>query len=502
MTISHPGVLDRCHVARRLRFALVCGGMIISMASTGPANLRAADPPPAAATPVSYWKDVRPIFQAHCQGCHQPAKPSGAYVMTEFERLLAGGESGEAAIVPKDAEASDLLQQITPVDGKAAMPQNAPPLSELQLQQIRQWIAEGAVDDTPASARVRYDAEHPPEYPAAPVVTALQYSPDGKLLAVSGFHEVLLHDVATLTDPNAASAGKSSIVGRLVGMSERIESVAFSPDGTRLAVAGGSPGRLGELQVWNVADRKLLVAVAASYDTCYGASWSHDGRLVSFGCPDNTVRAVEAETGKQVLFNGAHNDWVLDTVFSVDSGHLVSVSRDRSMKLTEVSTERFIDNITSITPGALKGGLNAVDRHPTQNHLLLGGADGVPKTYRMLRESARVIGDDANLVRQYDSIPGRIYDVAYRADGQQILAGSSFEGQGFVSVYETESGKVVHSLQKLPSPIFSVAFRPDGQQFAVGGFSGTVLVYDNSSGAQVASFVPVPLTEPRVSQAP
>jgi WD40 repeat protein len=113
-----------------------------------------------------------------------------------------------------------------------------------------------------------------------------------------------------------------------------------------------------------------------------------------------------------------------------------------------------------------------------------------------------VIGDDANLVRQYDSIPGRIYDVAYRADGQQILAGSSFEGQGFVSVYETESGKVVHSLQKLPSPIFSVAFRPDGQQFAVGGFSGTVLVYDNASGAQVASFVPVPLTEPRVSQAP
>lgn len=102
------------------------------------------------------------------------------------------------------------------------------------------------MDDTPRSARQRYDAEHPPQYAAAPVVTAVQFSPDGKLLAVSGYHEVVLHDVAKVL------AHEASSVGRLIGMSERIESVAFSPDGSRLAVAGGSPGRLGEIQVWNV----------------------------------------------------------------------------------------------------------------------------------------------------------------------------------------------------------------------------------------------------------
>ena len=42
---------------------------------------------------VSYYKQIRPIFQAHCQGCHQPAKQGGDYVMTSFERLLKGGES-------------------------------------------------------------------------------------------------------------------------------------------------------------------------------------------------------------------------------------------------------------------------------------------------------------------------------------------------------------------------------------------------------------------------
>ena len=44
-----------------------------------------------------------------------------------------------------------------------------------------------------------------------------------------------------------------------------------------------------------------------------------------------------------------------DTAFSADGSHLVSVGRDMTVKLTEVATQRFVDNITSITPGALRG---------------------------------------------------------------------------------------------------------------------------------------------------
>src|SRR5258708_18235778 len=144
----------------------------------------------------------------------------------------------------------------------------------------------------------------------------------------------------------------TGLVGRLVGMSERIESVAFSPDGKWLAATGGDPSRFGELQIWDVAKRSLKLSVPITFDTVFGVSWSPDGSKLAFGCADNTLRAVDAQTGKQVLFQGAHGDWVLDTVFSVDGSHLISVSRDRSMKLTEVGTQRFVDNITSITPGA------------------------------------------------------------------------------------------------------------------------------------------------------
>ena len=45
--------------------------------------------------------------------------------------------------------------------------------------------------------------------------------------------------------------------------------------------------------------------------------------------------------GKQVFFNGAHSDWALDTVFSVDGSQLVSVGRDMTTKLYAVPAEVF-----------------------------------------------------------------------------------------------------------------------------------------------------------------
>ena len=67
--------------------------------------------------PVSYDKQIRPIFQAQCQGCHQPAKAGGGYVMTAFDRLLEGGEASSRDRPGKPDE-SHLIEQITPEDGK------------------------------------------------------------------------------------------------------------------------------------------------------------------------------------------------------------------------------------------------------------------------------------------------------------------------------------------------------------------------------------------------
>jgi WD40 repeat protein len=470
---------------------------------------RAADTKPGTPDQVSYYRDVRPILQQHCQGCHQPARAQGAYVMTSYADLLKKGESDHAGIVPGKPDESEVIKQVLPPkDNKLpAMPKSRPPLSEHDVNLVKKWIAQGAKDDTPASDRTVVDMEHPPSYELPPVITALAYSPDGALLAISGYHEIQLF-----------KADGSERVARLVGLSERIQSLAFSPDSKLLAMAGGSPCRFGEIQIWDVEHKRLKLSQTMTFDTLYGVSWSHDASKVAFGCADNTLRAIEASTGKQVLFQGAHNDWVLGTTFSRESEFLVSVSRDRSMKLTEVATQRFIDNVTSITPGALKGGLLAVARRPLKDRtmakvpndtpgaapkvydeLLIGGSDGVPRLYKMHRETKRVIGDDANRIREFPALPGRIYSVAFNADGSQFVAGSSLEGKGEARVYQTKDGKLVATLAAQKGAVYAVAFRPDGKQVAAAGFDGAVRLYDPQTGNLLREFVPVPLGAAKVA---
>ena len=484
------------------------------LAEDKPAAAKAGDKPAAEKRAVSYHTDILPILQANCQGCHQPAKAGGKLDMTAFKNMLAAAESGSVAIVPGKPADSYLISQITPEKGEAAMPQGKPPLAETEIALIRRWIEEGAKDDTPPDTAPPVDADHPPVYNGPPVITSLDWSPNGELLAVAGFHEVLLQ-----------KADGSGLVARLVGLSERIDSVRFSPDGTKLAATGGRPGRTGEVQIWDVAKRELLLSVPVTGDEIFGASWSPDGKRVAFGCTDKTVRAIDAESGAQILFVQAHDDWVLGTTFSNDGNHLVSVGRDMAAKLIEVGTQRFVDNITSITPGALKGGIQSVQTHPLRDEIIIGGADGIPRIYRMQRTTPRQIGDDANQLWELPALPGRLYSVDITKDGSIIAAGSSLDGHGHVNVYRMEPApKIPDDIQAIlskPVPsrspeetgklhkhfeqgvqtaakfevaeggVFAVALSPTGDRVAAAGGDGAIRLIDTKSGSLVTSFVPV-----------
>jgi len=486
-----------------------------------------AEPPSMQATQpqgkISYYRDIRPILQANCQGCHQPAKSKGGYVMTSFKGLLTGGDTEGAAVVPEHPDKSAIVKMVTPQKGEARMPKGKSPLAEAEVALITTWIEQGAQDDTPPDATRHYDAEHPPVYFRPPVVTSLDFSPDGKLLAVSGFHEVLLYENQGAT-----------LAGRLIGLSERVQSLRFSPDGRWLAVAGGDPARMGEIQVWDVARRKLTVSTPTSYDTLYGVSWSPDSKLIAFGCPDNTMRAIEAASGKQTLQMVSHSDWVLSTTFSVKGDHIISGGRDMSVKLSEIASQRFVDNVTSITPGALKGGVLALATHPYLEHIIAAGSDGVPKAYRIFREVAREIGDDAQLIGELFPMTGRVFSVRFSLDGRRIASGSALDraGELVVCSYDYTNdvprplrqimGKVpdsrkpeekkrledfrkqgIRELARVAlsnSAIYSVAFTPDGGTVAAAGSDGMIRLFNATNGAVLKEFVSVPLAKEGVVQ--
>ena len=89
---------------------------------------------------ISFAEQVRPLLAANCFGCHQGAIDRGNYVMTDFSSMLAGGESGDPAIVPGKPEESRLIEVTTSHDGAAEMPPNAAPLSKKMWRLLRNGL--------------------------------------------------------------------------------------------------------------------------------------------------------------------------------------------------------------------------------------------------------------------------------------------------------------------------------------------------------------------------
>src|SRR5262245_47099881 len=107
-------------------FALAAG-LVASGASAAekPAEKAANDKPAR----VSFHKQVRPILQANCYGCHQPAKAKGGYVMTVFDKPIEGGEADDPAVVRGAPDKSGLYKLIVPAaGGEAEMPKGKKPL--------------------------------------------------------------------------------------------------------------------------------------------------------------------------------------------------------------------------------------------------------------------------------------------------------------------------------------------------------------------------------------
>ena len=423
----------------------------------------------AFAADTSYFRDVRPIIQRQCKGCHQPNLKSSNLDLTTFEGFQAGGKHGPGA--------STLLGYITG-DSKPQMPLGQPPLPADQIELIRSWIAAGAKDDTPAEAR---DADKPIVYIQPPVINALAFSPDGKRLAVSGNREILIHSLDGATPPQ-----------RLPGLSDRILSLVFSKDGSLLVAAGGTASLFGEVQIWDVAAGKLKRSLTLTGDTVFGASISPDASKIAVGCTDNSVRILDAATAKEIFKIGNHENWVLGTVFGVDGKRIVSVGRDRAAKLTDATSGAFLENVN-----LLRGELAAIARHPSKDVIVIGGEDRVPYIYKMDRPQNMKIADDSTLIRKLDRQDGSIAALAWSDDGAHIAVGGAAPE---VTIYDAESGKRTASCKGHRAGIYAVAFSPDGQTLATGGFDGEVRLYRVGTGELVKEFVPVPISENLRSQ--
>lgn len=418
---------------------------------------------------ISFIRDIAPILNQKCVACHGPVKQKGGYRVDSFVRMMKPGDSLNPPISPGRPDQSELLELITTESPEDRMPQKDTPLTPEQITRIKRWIEAGAEFDAPDRStpisllipREPYPA--PPASYAHPVpVRALAFTPDGSSLAVGGYHEVTIWN---------AQNGK--MIRRLANLPEKIQGLGFDATGGYLVVAGGSPGRNGEALLISFESGAEQAVLARSSDIPGALAFSPDRSQLAVGFADGAIRLFALPQGRQRLALQPHADGVTGLAFSPDGAHLASASRDRSARVFDSRNGEL--ESTYMEHGT---GVTAITFNPDGQHVFSGGND---KTIHVWKTA------DAKKVNQI----GGIDEVAFQllvTDDQLYSACSD----GIIRRHSAKDRQMIGSLPGDGNPVLSLAFHPTTGLLASGTFEGRIRIWNPNSNENTFNFLPVP----------
>ncbi len=415
---------------------------------------------------ISFASDVAPILASRCLACHDARTAKGQLSVNSYAALLRGGESG-AVVEPRNAADSLLCQLIE--DG--SMPEDADPLTESQVTKIRQWVTLGATLDAGVDAEapligIMPKLSHPPApeaYPRPLPVTAIAISPDGTQFATSGYHEVLLW--------NSADA---RLLQRIGNVAERIYDLEFHPDGRRLAVAAGSPGRLGEVKVIDAVDGTMLADLVTLGDVVLGVAFSPDGDQLAAAAADRTIRLFDVTTGEPQHVIEDHADWVMSVAFSPDGTKLASASRDKTAKVFDTSLGEALLTFNGHGDIVYDVGFLADGQR-----MVSCGRD------RKLRLWNTETGDEQRAMAGWE---GDILQLEVLPD-DHVLACSSDQT---VRRFNVSDGSPVQTYNGHRDWVYAIAAHPESSRLIAGSYNGEVRIWNLARGELLTSLMAAP----------
>lgn len=249
---------------------------------------------------------------------------------------------------------------------------------------------------------------------------------------------------------------------------EKVHSVAFSPDGSRIA---GSFDKT--ITLWDAETVEQIGQPFSGHsDTVLSVVFSQDGSIIASGSVDKTVRLWDAETGEEIgqPLSG-HSGSVWSVMISPDGLRIVSGSDDRTVRVWNAQSGEQIGEPLSGHSSTVW----SVAFSPDGSTIVSGSDDRTVRLWDALTREQ--IGE--SLTGHSDTV----YSVAFSPDGSKIVSGS-FDRS--IRLWDTKTREQICQPSAGHSDtVYSVAFSPDGSNIVSGSVDRTVRLWDTVTGEQI-----------------
>ena len=348
-------------------------------------------------------------------------------------------------------------------------------------------------------------------------VLSVAFSPDGNTLATGSFDEnIRFWDVATGTLKNTITEHTNSVVS----------SVAFSPDGNTLTSVSWSdaptnaPWGGASIRFWDVATGTLKNTLIGHTDEVLSVAFSPDGNTLATGSEDSTIRLWDADTGtlKNTLIGHTHP--VESVAFSPDGNTLASAySEDSTIRLWDADTGTLKNTLighthpvesvafnpdgntlatghglTIIANEIVYGGINLWDVHTGNlKNTLTAGIERFHASGVAFSPDGNIIAIGiADTVQFWDVHTGTlkntltghtdtVWSVAFSPDGNTLATGSGWDDP-VIRLWDVHTGTLKNTLTGHTDTVWSVAFSPNGNTLASSSAGYIIRLWDVDTG--------------------